>query len=444
MSDQYLPATVAAYLAKRAASNQWQINEPPPYFFSGAVVIPSLAETANLEETLRTLSENPAALLNRFIILIVVNHRADASCMEIADNLETLKMLPEWKKRLRLDNLFWVDAASSGRELPRKQGVGLARKIGLDLVLPLLNHSDSDPLLICLDADTLVQPDYISAITRHFARSSAGGASIPYRHRPASDKVGEEAINRYELFLRAYVMGLGQAGSPYAFHTVGSAMACRVSAYVAAGGMNSRQAGEDFYFLQQVQKVSGVETLSGTVVHPSPRSSLRVPFGTGRSVSDMLKEGKQRLLFYQPVLFSIVGEWLASVAENQESDASLLLKGAERISPLLHEFLEQAGFKSAWENLKKNNPDNAKLEEAFHGWFDAFRTMRLIHHLSERGYPRISPEAAVPPLLARAGQAAPDTVAEQLKILRGMQGVGILADTSLHIGNKSVYTSENA
>ncbi len=195
--------------------------------------------------------------------------------------------------------------------MPPKQGVGLARKIGLDLALTLLDYRTSDPLLICLDADTVVQPDYLPALTGHFATTTAGGASISYRHRPASDPAGQSAIDRYELFLRSYVLGLELAGSPYAFHTVGSAMASRASAYVAASGMNRRLAGEDFYFLQQVHKTSGVVPLTGTVVHPSPRSSHRVPFGTGRSVGDMLSDGEQRLLFYQPVVFTIVGEWLS-------------------------------------------------------------------------------------------------------------------------------------
>jgi hypothetical protein len=278
--------------------------------------------------------------------------------------------------------------------------------------------------MICLDADTLVQPDYLPAITRHFAHPSAGGASIPYRHRPATDQAGQEAIDRYELFLRVYVMGLEQAGSPYAFHTVGSAMACRASAYVAAGGMNRRMAGEDFYFLQQVHKSSGVETLSGTVVHPSPRSSHRVPFGTGRAVSDMLAKGSDRLLFYQPVVFSIVGDWLACVAENLEEHASLLLNRAAGISPVLREFLEQAGFRAAWENLQKNNLEGGKLAAAFNGWFDAFRTMKLIHDLSARAFPRIAPESAVAPMLERAGEVAPETVSAQLELLRSLQGTG--------------------
>jgi hypothetical protein len=422
MSNTHLPPHIASYLSKRAAGEPWTISEIPSRSFSGAVVIPSLAEAANLPQTLQSLSLNPAELLEHFLILIVVNQRADATGAETADNFETLKNLPLWKRRYRLNNLIWVDAVSIGRELPPKQGVGLARKIGLDLALRLLDYGDGDPLMICLDADTLVQPDYLPAITRHFARSAAGGASIPYCHRPAVGLAGQGAIDRYELFLRSYVLGLELAGSPYAFHTVGSAMACKASAYVASGGMNRRCAGEDFYFLQQLHKTSGVTPLPGTIVHPSPRSSHRVPFGTGRAVGDMLAEGEQRLLFYQPVVFSIVGEWLACVAAHPDTDAASLLDRAGLISPVLHQFLDQAGFSVTWENLKKHNRESAKMTAAFHGWFDAFRSMRLVHELSDRCYPRIAPEGAVAPLFERAGHIAPDTVGGQLALLRRLQG----------------------
>jgi hypothetical protein len=426
MSDIYMPPNISAYLNKRAVGEPWKLNTIPSRSFSGAIVIPSLAEATNLPDTLESLSRNPCNLLDRFLILIVVNQRIDASGAETADNLETLVKLPLWKNEYGLDNLFWVDAASVGRELPCKQGVGLARKIGLDLALPLLDYRNADPLLVCLDADTVVQADYLQAITRHFANSSAGGAVIPYCHRPAENAAGQSAIDRYELFLRLYVLGLELAGSPYSFHTVGSAMACRASAYTASGGMNRRLAGEDFYFLQQIYKTSGIEQLTGTVVHPSPRSSQRVPFGTGRAVGDMLNEGEQRLLFYQPVVFSIVRNWLACVAENIGLDAESMLKVAARISPILHDYLQQAGFGDSWENLQKQNREGTKLMAAFHCWFDAFRTMRLIHELSDHAYPRIAPEEGVAPLLERAGLDIPETIAEQLELLRGLQGTGKL------------------
>jgi hypothetical protein len=419
----HLSSAIHAYLRKRAAFGPWQLNEPPAGLFAGAVVIPSLAESVNLPLTLASLAANPPDLLERFLILVVVNHRVDASPEEKVDNRATLAALPAWKQEYGLEHLHWVDAALPGNELPPKQGVGLARKIGLDLALSHFDFSSDDQLLVCLDADTVVQPDYLEAITAHFAGCAAGGTSIPYCHRPAIDPAGQAAIERYELFLRSYVLGLEQAGSPYAFHTVGSAMACRASAYAAAGGMNRRLAGEDFYFLQQIHKTSGVVPLSDTCVHPSPRSSHRVPFGTGRSVGDMLADGREQFLFYRPELFEIVGEWLACVADHNDADDAALLARAGSISLHLRGYLDQAGFGTAWQNMKQNNPDQERLMTAFHGWFDAFRTMRLMHHLTDAAHPRIAPEQAVGPLLERAGLAAPDDVSGMLGRLRTMQGV---------------------
>ncbi|MDD2854952.1 MAG: glycosyltransferase family A protein, partial [Desulfuromonadaceae bacterium] len=322
MPDTAIPPNITAYLKKRGAGSLWVIEGLSSRTFSGAVVIPSLAESATLPETLESLSHNPPELLERFLILVVVNQRTDASVEEKRDNMFTLSKLPFWKELYRLHNLSWVDAASVGKELRVGDGVGLARKIGLDLSLKFLDYGQRDPILICLDSDTLVQPNYLPSLSAHFSSSSAGGGIIPYCHRKADEPAGQSAIDRYELFLRAYVLGLQIAGSPYAFHTVGSAMACRASVYVSSGGMNRRLAGEDFYFLQQVFKTSGIEEVRGTLVSPSPRSSNRVPFGTGRSVGDMLKDGESRLMFYHPSVYSIVGDWIECAKKNIEEDAS--------------------------------------------------------------------------------------------------------------------------
>jgi hypothetical protein len=422
MHRYQLPPNVAAYLKRRAVSDPWRINDSTSRLYDAAVVIPSLAESKDLPLTLHSLSLNPPGFLENTLIVVVINHRVDASNSEKSDNYSTLEALPLWQQRYRLENLRWVDAASNGHELPTRQGVGLARKIGLDLALALLNFAEADPLLICLDADTLVQPDYLSAVYRHFSGNVAGGASVPYRHRPADTQPGQAAVERYELFLRAYILGLQCAASPYAFHTVGSAMACRTSAYVNAGGMNRRQAGEDFYFLQQLYKTAGVEPLTGTVVYPSPRASQRVPFGTGRAVGDMLSGGKERLLFYQPAVFRIVGSWLECVKNSHSFGGEAVLDLAGQITPTLREFLEQAGFRESWDNLRHHTPAGDRLMTAFHGWFDAFKTMKLIHFLSNRDYPRVAPAAAVLPLLKSIESDCPAGVREQLDLLRLLQG----------------------
>lgn len=416
-----LPSAVSTYLRRRGVDSKWRLADLPTGDFFGAVVIPSLAESSNLGLTLASLAANPQQELSRFIILVVVNNGPAASTQK-EDNLRTLELLPQWRQQLGLNNLCWVDAASTGNELPEGDGVGLARKIGMDLALSYLHYSVAEPCLVCLDADTTVQPNYLEAIRAHFASSRSGGASINYRHQDTCDPAGQAAIERYELFLRAYVLGLELAGSPYAFHTVGSAMACKALAYVAAGGMNRRLAGEDFYFLQHLHKVSGVMPMKGTTVHPSPRASQRVPFGTGRVVGDMLVKGEEKLMFYRPELFDLLSAWLQAVMQNTGAESIALLRAAANIEPAMADYLRQAGFEKAWHNLRMNNRDMHRLRSAFHSWFDAFRTMRMMHHLTDHGWPRVTPEEAVPPLLAKAGAGDLKTIAGMLERLRLMQG----------------------
>ena len=66
----------------------------------------------------------------------------------------------------------------------------------------------------------------------------------------------------------------------------------RAWAYVKQGGMNRRQAGEDFYFLQKISWLGPMTELANVIVHPSPRLSDRVPFGTGRAVGGFVSNGR--------------------------------------------------------------------------------------------------------------------------------------------------------
>ncbi len=81
------------YLAKRAATGPWRLEGEPGRGFNGAVVIPALAETASLPHTLASLAANPPEQLARWLVVIVVNHRADVDPAAQADNRHTLAML---------------------------------------------------------------------------------------------------------------------------------------------------------------------------------------------------------------------------------------------------------------------------------------------------------------------------------------------------------------
>ena len=412
-----LPAAVQRYLDKSAIKGPWALAGEDRTDFAGAVVIPSLAEGDRLFATLQSLATNPPQWTARFLVVIVVNHGEQASTADQQQNGIDLARLADLAERSELC-LAWVDAASSGLEIPAKQaGVGFARKLGMDLALPRLNWLD-DPLLVCLDADTLVETGYLQAIVAHFRQSALGAAVLPFHHQSGRNAAQQVAIDRYELFLRSYIFGLRLAGSPYAFNSVGSAMSCRATAYVRCGGMNCRKAGEDFYFLQKLAKTDGVDLLSGTTVFPEPRVSERVPFGTGRSMGRLLDGDAQAVLFYPVTVFRVLADWLAAVEQGLSGDAEQLLLRAEEISSVLAGYLRQADWQTVWSRLQSTHKTEERRIQAFHIWFDGFRTMRLIHLLCDAGHCRGEPEGVLPEYFAWEGKDCPGTLIGMLEALR--------------------------
>ena len=417
-----IPPSVFKYLQTRGIKGPWRISGVDRFDFEGAVVIPALAEKDFLFSTLASLAQNPSADLFRFLILIVVNHRECAELAEKTDNRFTLEFLEKKDGLLSRLQLGWVDACAPGLELPAKGGgVGLARKIGFDLALSRLDFKKTSPFLISLDADTLVRPDYFPVIVNHFRTAKVGGAVIPFCHRAGDTRQQDRAIRKYELFLRSYVLGLDRAGSPFAFHTIGSTMACRAEAYARMGGMNTREAAEDFYFLQHLAKTAGVEAMKGTVVYPSPRISKRVPFGTGPTVSRLVAAEKGALLFYRRECFQVLKEWLELVAANLDFRGETLLRKAKAISTELPQFLEERQFVLTWEKLQKNFRSPSLLGRGFHQWFDGLKTLKLIHHLSAGPFPRGEAPQILPDFFDWAGLVPAEQMEDQLALLRKIQ-----------------------
>lgn len=411
------PVAAQRYLDRHGIKGPWQLAGEARPGFLGAVVIPSLAEGERLFATLRSLAANPAAWKNRFLVVVVCNHSQAVDRQDRLQNELDLARLTDYAQGSDL-NLVWIDAASPGLEVPASRaGVGCARKLGMDLALPYLDWS-TDPLLVCLDADTLVEDNYLQAVGRHFLWSSKGAAVLPYRHQPGVDSEQQAAIDRYELFLRSYVYGLRLAGSPYAFNTVGSAMACRASSYVRCGGMNCRKAGEDFYFLQKLAKTDGIDLLSGTIVHPEPRVSERVPFGTGRSMARLLAGDRRGVLFYPAATFRILSDWLQLVECNMTADPEKILLLAHQTSPVLADYLAQLDWRSAWPRIQKTHRCSTRLQQAFHVWFDGFRTLRLIHLLCETEFGRGEPEEILPHYFTWEGRPVPASLTAILEVLR--------------------------
>lgn len=329
-----------------------------------AVVIPVYNELTHFAATENSVRQAAQAAGIKVAIIAVINYPpgADGGDSEKLFNLIRAGVFP----------------GVSPLYLPQLSGgVGAARKAGMDAFIALQQPENMEKSVIfSLDADTLIEQDYFVKVLPEALKG--GAVSIGFSHQAAPDAIHQAAIDTYEAYLTRYVEKLSEAGSPYAFFTVGSAFAVRADSYIRAGGMKVREAGEDFYFLQAVAKVSAVRSIPDKLVHPSPRISTRVPFGTGPAVAQILRN--EPLKEIPDLAFAVLGKVLEKVTdENLQSPESFLHK----IPVMAAEFFIRERFHEAWKQVLENLPvrPGARMA-AFHEWFDGLKTLRFLHFLN--------------------------------------------------------------
>ncbi len=113
---------------------------------------------------------------------------------------------------------------------------------------------------------------------------------------------------------------------------------------------------------------------------------------------------------------------LAIVAGNLDGSPGPILHAAKEVSVHLADYLEEVRFPVTWDGLRRTHRTPERLLRAFHGWFDGLRTMKLVHHLSAREFPRCGHAEALPELLRMAGVTPAADPEEQLALLRKMEG----------------------
>jgi hypothetical protein len=333
-------------------------------------------------------------------------------------------------------DVLLVDRFSDGRKFPPKGGVGHARKTGADLAAYLIHQRRvRSPWIHCTDADACLPHRYFTCSTALSDTSAKDTAALlyPFRHSIAVDQTvvkegGDEVpdihphkimqvTQLYEYSLRYYVAGLSFAHSPYAFHTIGSTIAVNAAHYAKVRGFPRRQAGEDFYLLNKLAKVGSVLQLSAETdcepIEIAARLSDRVPFGTGAAVGRImeLEDPAREFLLYHPSVFALLRSWLGSLPafwQSRSSDIGAILSrgtianqqgGPSNHSPMdlqvLIGGLEESGAAEALQHAFRQSTDAKQFNRQIHTWFDAFRTIKLIHHLRDHHLPSISFEALV-------------------------------------------------
>lgn len=357
-------------------------------FWERAVVVPCYGEDEIVDDCLAALSRASA----RTLVILVVNGGPDAPADKLAANRRLLARLPgnalgdtaRFHPYSDTLDLVTLDESFSG--------VGTARKHGCDLAVALsARRVLASEYVHTTDADARVDADYFDETpgvqVGGLGEDRVAALVHPFRH-------GEEpALTLYEIFLRYYVLGLRWAGSPYAFHTVGSTLSISLSAYADVRGFPRREAGEDFYLLNKLAKVGSIHEAKGGI-SLLPRPSDRVPFGTGRAMARIAEDTSRGEVYtmYDPRVFEALRSWISCLQTSARTGEA---PDWDALPPELRETLDQLHARKAVRVALETRATPALRLRHLYEWFDGFRTLKLVHGLRDRGFSSLAWDTAL-------------------------------------------------
>jgi hypothetical protein len=392
-----------SWLDKRALFPGF-INEPPDNNTGIIVVVPAFNEPG-ITELLDSLAKCDEPECNVEII-VIVNAPADAGDEICLNNKTCISNIESWKKDNRsFFRLYYFDA---GQPSIKGWGVGLARKTGMDEAIRRFDSIERPGGVIAsLDADCTVEKNYFMALFSELYRSRHNKAcSIYFEHPITGNDFSAGVYNfiiQYELHLRYYLQGLKYAGFPFAFHTVGSSMAVKAVLYTGCGGMNRKQAGEDFYFIQKLMPGGGYFALNSTTVYPSPRESSRVPFGTGTAITGLKESNGNNYMTYNIEAFKELRYLFSSISKLYSSDNTQISSFGNSLPPGLKTFFREDEFLTAITEIKENTSGPDSFSKRFCTWFNMFRIVKYMNHVSTCMFDKQSISEAALMLMKIAG-----------------------------------------
>jgi len=365
------------YLKKHAAGDSL-IQSAPEKGLKYIIVIPAYLETSLNESLVSLFNATPPSAPVEIIVL--VNWPDDESSENITLSKDIIAFAWDLAKKRSSDKFKLHVVEASG--IPRKKaGVGFARKTGMDEAIRRFNNAEQkNGIIISFDADTKCAKNYLTAIEDHFIQNPlADGCSLYFEHPLEGNEYPQtvySAITQYELHMRYYLHSVRYTGFPNAFYTMGSAFAIKASSYCQQGGMNARQAGEDFYFLQKFFDLGNFSDLLKTTVVPSPRPSLRVPFGTGKAVVQILESGKG-LCSYHPEIFEMLKELFTGIPNFYNNLSNAIEPDFSMLSDCLKSFLKDLDFTKELKLIHENSGSLSAFIKRFYRYFNMFRILKF-------------------------------------------------------------------
>lgn len=351
------------------------------------VVIPCLNEP----EIIQTLESLWACEKVKSVCEVIVTvNDSETALQEVKDfNQQTYNNLQEWKKANDRQGLVLHPIyAPSVKE--KFAGAGMARKIGMDEAVRRLSAANRpDGVIVALDSDCLVSNNYLKKIESVFSESkSCFGATLNFSHRieEMDDARQQTGIRMYEDYLHYYKQALDFAGFPNSIYTIGSAMAVRAEAYVKQGGMNRRQAGEDFYFLHKLTKLGQLTEISDAYVYPSARVSDRVPFGTGAAMAKWMNFTDDLALTYRFDAFLDMKQFFDRVGEFYKAGQMQYAEILASLPSTIEQFLSSVLFYEKLSEINQNSSTPESFRKRFFQTFDAFQVLKFLNQVHEQHY----------------------------------------------------------
>ncbi|GEM_PF-1162013 len=376
--------------------------------FTSAVVVPAYREKANV---IRSLLKK-VKCQGHALVILVVNQPEGASPEAHQINQELIRALAGELTFIRKFDgthlsfyqraheqggkisLALIDGTSTAYCLHNRDGVGRARKMGMDFALALYEMGLLTARFVgSSDADAFLPEEYFSTLTRagqgdFFQKNTlkeqrtCSALLFPYEHIAHEDRSLFARMQEVEASFRYYVLGLAKANSPYAFHSLGSALAVSLPHYARVRGFPNRQAGEDFYVLGKLCKLAPMIRLVSPRVSIETRLSDRVPFGTGPSLQRAQElASTSSFLGYNPQAFMYLEAFLKVMTQAAEGGSL-----NEVVLNQLPAWAQQLGEK-IWLKLAphlQSCPSSTHRRRCFHDQFDALATLQFIHLAHER------------------------------------------------------------
>jgi hypothetical protein len=349
------------------------------------VAIPTLADE-EIFTTLESLSKCKLPNSKRVLAIVLINESEKADEKVRTKNKEIFD-------KIKHSNFEIETEVRYIKGIPEKlAGVGFARRVLMDEAICLFKKEYdekfkergniaefmSEKFIFSLDSDCTVSENYFSAVEILEIKNADFGV-LSFTHRFSEEKEIKKAGILWEIFLRYWRDSLRVFSYKNAFYPIGSLFLFRATPYIVSMGMNIRQAGEDFYFLQKIIPLAKVVDIP-VYVFPKAEPSQRTPFGTGREIQLYISGEKERLeKVWNFKSFEQIGEIMRSIDD--------VFSGEIKVETFKLFLDENPKYKEQLERIKIQSKTKEDFRKKFEEWFNPFKVFKFLR-FTEKIFPK--------------------------------------------------------